>query len=228
MSSKEVNEEILLYTPENDTTSIDEASLNNITAKITQSKKWKQRYKIFCIYDNKILGINDYSGKTIKKFWVNLVHIDPSPSLERFISWKSYLIALLFLATGVLLVTHKAFNLLTNVRFHYQTSVAVSLMTLAILLSLYAAYRSINELKFCTSHGQVAVFSMFRNSPNKKHYKAFLKQLITAIKTAKSKDFYNQSEQLAVELGEHRRLKNEGILSTDDYNKAKSNIMQCH
>ena len=43
MSTKEVNEEILLYTPENDTTSIDEASLNNITAQITQRKKWKQR-----------------------------------------------------------------------------------------------------------------------------------------------------------------------------------------
>jgi len=228
MSTKEVNEEILLYTPENDSTSIDEASLNNITAKITQSKKWKQRYKIFCIYDNKILGINDYKGKTIKKFWVNLVHLDPKPSRERYISWKSYLIALFFLVSGFLLVTHKAFNLLANVSFNYQTSVAVLLITLGTLLSLYAAYCSINELKFFTAHGQVAVFSMFRNNPNKKHYQDFLKQLIAAIKAAKSKDFYNQSEQLAVELGEHRRLKNEGILSTDVYNKAKNNIMQCH
>ena len=132
------------------------------------------------------------------------------------------------LVVGVLLITHKEFKLLTNVSFDYQASVAVLLITLAVLLCLYAAYRSINELKFFTIHGQVAVFSIFRNNPNKKHYQAFLKYLTAAIKAAKSKDFYNQAEQLAVELGEHRRLKNEGILSTEIYNQAKNNIMQCH
>ncbi len=228
MSTKEADEEILLYTPETVVTTVDEATLNNITAQISQTNKWKHSRKVFCLYDNKIVGINDFNGKSTKKFWINLIHLDPNPSREKYTSWKSHLTALLLLAIGVLLITHKNFNILAEISFAYQASMAVIFVTLAVILSLIATYRSTNELTFFTVHGQVPVFKMFYKMPNKKAYQSFLEHMIQAIKTAKTNDFYNQSEQLAVELGEHRRLKNEGILSPELYNKAKNNIMQCH
>ena len=228
MSTEETDEEILLYTPESATNTLDEATLNNITAQITQTSKWKHSRKDFCIYDNKILGVNDYKSNSTKKYWINLIHLDPNPSRERSIPWKSHLAALLLLTMGVLLITHKEFNILTNISFNYQASAAVLLITLAMILSLIATYRSTNELRFFTAHGQVPVFSMFYKKPNKKVYQSFLNNIIKAIKTAKSKEFYNRSEQLAVELGEHRRLNKEGILSAELYAEAKNNIMQCH
>jgi len=228
MSSKQADEEILLYSADSATTTIDEEILNNITAQISQTNKWKHSRKALCIYDNKILGINDYSGKSTKIFWLHLIHLDPNPSREKSTPWKSYLAALLLLTLAVLLLTHKEFNLLTNMSFDYQASTAVLLITLAVLFGLIATYRSTNELIFFTLHGQVPVFSLFYKRPNKKVYQAFLKHIVTAIIAAKSKDFYNHSEQLAVELGEHRRLNKEGILSAEIYAQAKNNIMQCH
>jgi len=228
MSSNEADEEILLYSAERATTSIDSATLTNITAKISQINKWKHTRKALCIYDNKILGINDYCRNSTKKFWLHLIHIDPIPRRHKSTPWGSYLTASLMLVIGMLLLTHKVLNILPNLSFNYQASSAVLLITLAVILSLIATYRSTNELIFFTLHGQVPIFSIFYKRPNKKAYQAFLKHIITAITAAKSKEFYNRSEQLAVELGEHRRLNKEGVLSAEIYAQAKNNIMQCH
>ena len=228
MNSTETLEEILLYTPEEVSQTLDETALNNITDDIAQTNKWKRWHKSFHIYDNRFLGIDDYRSNSHKKFWISLIHLDPSPVRDKNNAFLGYLAALLMLFLGIFLSAHKSLDLLMNMNIPYQLSIASLLITVAIIVLLISIYRKNNELVFYTTSGKIPIFSMTYNFPTKKEFTQFIKNLNRSIQTANSNNFYNLSEKLAAELSEHRRLKNEGIISTQLYDQAKSNIMKCH
>ena len=226
MTNNTNTEQILLYSP-GEATNPDSNSLRNITLELAQISKWKGGQKLFRVYEDKFLSVIDNSGRKPKTYWVNLVHLDTHPRVHRHINWRWTLASVILLFSAGMLTAGLLYTeWLKSVPY---IAVLISLLyTSSVLCILLMTYKAKNNFIFYAAHGKVPLVEFFNNSPNRSQFGEFIISLIQRINKAKTKCYYNDVQLLASELGEHRRLRDEGVFPDEVYQKAKGHIFSQH
>jgi len=226
MTNQTTDEQITLYSPEYGEPS-EEITLNEITLELLQTNNWKEQQKLFRIYDSKFLNVNEKFAKKTRSYNVHLTLLDPNPVRKRSLNLKHLLIAsgLFCLAWLILKFVPQGFPGFPS---HYMYSLVVLSVTLGAILIVYMIKQAKHVLIFYSNHGRVPIAELFYKIPSKKAVNAFAGELINCIHTAKSSNYYDSSQTLAAELSEHRRLRDEAVITEEMYERAKTNILTNH
>lgn len=226
MTLEQQAEEILLESDETLATKPSEDTFNKVSAQLVQIQKWKRCSLGAQILDDKFLFVKSYQRGRSAKYWYNLMFADPVPKRHQSIDWRWGLASLVFFlnAAGLLAIEHY-YQL--SARFVYFNSITVVLVTLGLIGFLMMIYKAKNALVFHTLHGQMPILSLAVNNPSKEEYQSFAKSLRQCIEQLQQRA-HKVNNQLAKELGEHRRLKDENVVSEQEYEKAKNRILSQH
>lgn len=204
-----------------------EQQLNTITLELLQTDRNKKRQQLFRVYDNKILSVTIKTRKKTSSTLINLIMLDDTPKRKRGLNTGYF-----FISAGLFVSAYLVYYLKTHgVSFLASTSAygLVGLLALSAVLVLgMVLYNMRNSLVFKTRHGRIGLVELFHNNPDKAQYQQFVTQLMERISAIHSRYPVPESRLLPAELGEHRRFRDEGFMTTNQYNIAKSNIFGKH
>jgi hypothetical protein len=157
------------------------------------------------------------------KFRINLAYLDPRPYRIRHIVWKwLFASVVLWVLDAGLLITDKLVELGPPIFFGI-----ITITTVAALLTLLAFfYLSHDTVYFRSKFGKIRLLELENNNPDKKSFRVFVNKIVVQINKSKTSMGMNQSQLLAAELKELRRLKDEAIVPTKTYEKVKTRILK--
>jgi len=226
MTKQTTDEQITLYSPEFGEQS-ETIDLNQLTLELLQTSNWKEQQKLFRIYDNKYLNINEKHAKKTRSYNIHLSLLDPNPVRKRSIKLKYLLIA-----GGLFCMAWLVYQMIqmgiSGFSSPYMYSLVVLPATIGTMLIVYMIKQAKHVLIFYSNHGRVPVAELFYKNPSKNKFNAFAGELINCIQSVKAGNYYNDSQTLAAELSEHRRLRDEDVFSDEIYEQAKVNILTNH
>jgi hypothetical protein len=156
------------------------------------------------------------------KFRLDLAYLDPRPFRQRNIVWKWLHASLvLWVLAGVFVFAgwfdHSSITSL---------GVFTGIIVIALLTLLLFFYRSHDTVYFRSQFGKIRLFELANNNPNKESFRGFIKKVVAQINKSKTAKNMNQSQLLAAELKELRRLKDEKVVPEKSYERAKLQIFK--
>ena len=226
MTKQKLEEHITLYSPQY-SEQAEEISLETVTLELLQASKLREYQKLFRIFDDRFLNLNEINAGKTHGFSIRLNLLDEKPVRKWFIKFSYLLFAITsFLLAGLtfeLMQKNFAFFNTPNI----YAAIAL-LITVGAILLVYMVKNSKHVLIFKSKHGQVPVVELMYNNPDKQRFRQFARELSKLIAQCQAQNYYTDSQILAAELSEHRRLRNEGALSDKAYEQAKHHIMTYH
>ena len=217
-------EQIILDSNEHSITPTEE-DRNNVNLEFRQSSKLHDVQQLIQIYDSHFVNVTEKTRKRSRSFMVNLALLNDKPGRIRNIEPKFLISALVM---GVL--AYMAFYLKSKGIDYFSSSyvyAGIALLATGSIISVILTARSFtNTWVFETARGRIPLIALFHNHPNKQQFHQFISEMINHIVMAKSEIRLSESQIMPLEVGEHRRLRDEGIISKPQYELAKANILQ--
>jgi hypothetical protein len=156
------------------------------------------------------------------KFRLDLAYLDPRPFRLRNIVWKwLYASLALWVLAGVFVLAG----------WFDQSSIAslgsfTGIIVIALLNLLTFFYLSHDTVYFRSQFGKIRLFELANNNPDTESFRGFVNQIVVQINKSKAAKNMDQSQLLAAELKELRRLKEEKIVPEESYQKARLQIFK--
>ena len=177
-----------------------------------QQKRLRREERSFRLFNRRFLEV-EYHGRRHTRLGVcNLAFLDPEPASRTTIPGNWILALLLVLAGGA--TTVLAGHVLPG----------VALLAAAVLLAVQVATRLSFELVFRSRTGRAAVFSLDWNPVQRRHAREFAELLGARILRA-GQALPDGRDGLRLEMAEHRRLLESGLIRQGDYEQARRLIM---
>lgn len=221
-------ENIDLSSPEDDTLFTDEEHvvLDTIDFEFEQASKVRGIYRKITIFN----GNHCYQSIKNKhqrkyKYRVDIAFLNPHPFREHNIAtnWL-YISAAFLLASLISILVGWYSDILTpGVYYSTFTVICVSATFISLLLFVHNTY---DKVIFKTQFGNVKVIELINKYPNKEDFRKFVGRFIVQIKKARAQKRFTTSKFLARELREIRRLRNETVVTEEEYQAAKSIIFK--
>ena len=227
MSHENDSEEILITSDEAADVEPRGDALRKVTLRILQEKKHHGKRKEFYILDGKFLGVKNVDRKSQKKYWANLLFVDPELRHERTVTWPYIYLALILSFFGSILLMIDIYSNLFP-KSAITLSAIVLLFTGASVFVVLTFYYSNNMLILYSQHGKIAIAEFFYGNPSKKELGRFIDELESRIEAVKSDCRYTKAQLLPAEVAEYRRLYSEGIISENSYESAKMALFSHH
>lgn len=184
--------------------------------KFVQINKMKGQAVAFTVFNDTYLSVIEKDLVKKREYYLDLGYYNKEPIKKICIAWKS-LLAFVALAVATLVMS-------AQLGFSYSVLGGVASFIFFVLF----IHGSSSHIVFITYHGKVPVMKLMSNVPNRKIFKEFVADLSARIERAQKRTMQNQDKYLAKELKETRRLKDEGVLTEDQYTKAKDAIFSGH
>ena len=105
--------------------------------------------------------------------------------------------------------------------------VVAALLTGAFISLGLLFYRFSDCIVFCSQHGRWPLLTLLNHNPTPEQLQHFVDGLSDRIRQARV-HWPDRQQLLSAELREHRRLKDEGILSAEKYDAVKRRILSKH
>jgi hypothetical protein len=226
MTTQTPEEQITLSSSEFDQFK-EEVGPTAVTGELQQDLRLKEQLKLFRIFDKKYLNVNEKKSDTTTSFFIKLAALDSNPVRKRSIKFIPLLLGLLLISLAGFIYYLKLLGL-PILHNPYVYTVIVGFVATGSILIVYVIKESRNVLIFYSQHGRIPLAELFYRIPDKSSFNQFVSELMDCINTMKSKSHYTKTQTLAAELSEHRRLRDEGALSSKEYEIAKNNIMAFH
>jgi hypothetical protein len=156
------------------------------------------------------------------KFRLDLAYLDPRPFRLRNIVWKWLYASLALWVLASVFVFAGWFDQSSVTSLGIFTGIVV----IALLTFLTFFYLSHDTVYFRSQFGKIRVFELANNNPDKDSFHDFVNRIVVQINKSKAAKNMNQSQLLAAELKELRRLKDENIVPKESYEKAKLQIFK--
>lgn len=189
----------------------------------SELKGYRAAYEIFNVHYLDIQVSKKHRKPT--RYKVDLGFLDPTPRHQRMIDWP-----LLGTAVGLLAAT---FLLSVYVQYSARPALSSPWFPLVIVMgagafvfALIGLHRSSDTILFHSQHGRIPLVVLLNNKPTKADFQDFLQDLVQRIGDAQARYYSSARERLAAELREHRRLKDEAIISVDTYEAVKQRILR--
>jgi len=203
-----------------------EITVDKIDFEFEQASKIRGTYRKLTTFNG------NYCYQAIKnrhkrkyKYRVDLSYLDPHPARERHIAWK-WLFATLGLALlGALLIYTTWFANWIEPTVYFLAFLVIDVLATLICLLLFMR-NTYDRIIFKSQYGRVKLIELLNRYPDKKTFREFVGRFILQIKQAAKTKAYNQSTFLAQELVELRRLKDETVITEEQYEIAKTSILK--
>ena len=197
--------------------------VDHVNFEFEQSHKLRGMYRKLTIFnDTQCYQSIKNKHRRKYKFRLNLAHLDPRPFRLRNIVWKWLYASLALWCSAAVIVFGGWFNSSSLISLGIFTGVIVA----ALLTLLTFFYLSHDTVYFRSQFGKIRLFELANNNPGKDDFRDFINKIVVQINKSKAAKGMNQSQLLAAELKELRRLKDEKIVPEESYEKAKQLIFK--
>lgn len=166
----------------------------------------------------------EYKTGGKKKFRINLSYLNAIPESRVQYAYNWFIFSLLMFVMAVLSLYslargHQVDQLIT-------ASVAASTVLLSIGALVIGYIKSTCRITFYSHYGRAPILELIKSSPNSKDYVTFVEVLQRKINTFNQPVDGDLRAYLHKELDELRRLKNESVLSSAEFNSAMQRIIK--
>jgi hypothetical protein len=177
------------------------------------------------LIDYYYLVVRSYRSRTVAAEYVlDLRFVDSSFGLSRHFASRWLLAALgaavLAVATGLLTGGSAA-----PVRWLVACGI---LSAIAVAAAVVCLYRTTETISMCSVHGRARLFEFTGGFGAQRALKPFTKKLVAHIKFAIAARRPLRSEHLRDEMREHFRLRENGVISAEEYEASKARILAEH
>lgn len=182
----------------------------------------------YTIFDHRFLSVYRKSfGRKARQYWIDLALIDSTPhffvkSDRNSLYTSGGMLGLCAILTLASIFSHMPWYA------HAWSPLTMLSLSAAVIALLIFVQRSQNLVRFHSQNGDTVLLEMFNNAPNRKEFGAFARELVQHIQSAQRSDKRKLDQKLGAELREHRRLKDQGILSEEVYISARDKILRRH
>ena len=156
------------------------------------------------------------------KYRLDIAFLDPRPFRSRVRAWRWLYIAVALLGLDAVLLAG-GFIDTSSINF---LGLFVGLLIVGIMSLLAFFYYSRDRVFFRTQYGRIRLIELINKNPDNESFRSFLNKLVMQINKAKTARGLTQAKFLARELKELRRLKDEGVIPENSYEKAKQLIFR--
>ena len=156
------------------------------------------------------------------KYRLDIAFLDPRPFRSRVRAWRWLYIAVALLGVDAVLLAG-GFVDTSSINF---LGLFVGLLIVGIMSLLAFFYYSRDRVCFRTQYGKIRLIELINKNPDNDSFRSFLNKLVMQINKAKTARGLTQAKFLARELKELRRLKDEGVIPENSYEKAKQLIFK--
>ena len=217
-------EQIILDSNERNITPSD-SDLESLQLELRQANKLKDTQRVIQIFDSHVVKVTEKFGKRTQSFMLNLALLNDKPVRIRNIQPKFLIstLGLAFISYLTWFLKSKGIGFLSS---SYVYAVIALLATGTIITAILAVRSFTNSWVFETSRGRIPLITLFHNHPDKQQFQQFISEMINHIVMARSEIRLSESQLMPLAVGEHRRLKDEGIISNDQYESAKARILR--
>ena len=226
MSLPGIAEQITLDSGEANAVSItpDKNELKNVTLELAQTSKLHKTLRHIRVYDHKVLYIKEKVGKQGKHILLDLSLIDDNPVRIRDFNTATLITAAaISIMTCIAFYIHAKGFLKTPDIFMYIAMAILAIAAIACFVLTAQSY--IDTWIFKTAHGKVPILTLYSNAPNKATFQQFTKNLMKNIGLARSDNSAPESKLLPAIVGEHRRMFEKGLITEEQFEQAKKNIL---
>lgn len=194
-----------------------------VNSRLLQQSHSNGEVRQFEIYNEQFIKARRQNlfGKT--SYNLNLSLLQPWPIHHRQIS-KRWLFATGYFAFSTLVY-------LIYLVINYNQNTLMTLLPFIMVLTLFTIgflivffYRSPNVMEFRSRYGNCTVLRLFHNKPNKKDFRQFSDELKTRILVSSQDINLDKKHMLQLEQLELTRLKEEGIITEEDFDEAMERI----
>jgi len=192
---------------------------------LTQECNARGEKRVFEIYNDKFIKVNTSNIINHHSYHLNLSMLAPWPVRHRNISWQ-WLLAVSYFSLTTIAYTAYLFYFQESSKLERLLPFIVIFLLLSLASFLMFLYQSPNVMEFKTRYGNCAVLSLLHNRPNKKNFKSFVEEIKLRSLTASQAIKIDKNQMLNIEMNELKRLRDEGIITSHDYEEAKSRILQ--
>lgn len=154
------------------------------------------------------------------KYRLNLAYLDPRPFRSRHVAWRWLYASLALWGVDAGLIFS---GLLSDASIIVLGLFICS--TVAALMTLLAFfYFTHDTIYFRSQFGKIRLMDLMNKNPDNEKFRDFINKLVIQINTSKSASNKNNSQLLAAELQQLRRLKDETVIDEEEYESAKKLI----
>jgi len=197
--------------------------VNHVNFEFEQSHKLRGMYRKLTIFnDTQCYQSIKNKHRRKYKFRLNLAFLDPRPFRLRNIAWKWLYASLALWCSAAVILFTEWFERSSVVSLGIFTGIIVA----ALLALLAFFYLSHDTVYFRSQFGKIRLFELANNNPSRDDFRDFINKIVVQINKSKAAKGMNQSQLLAAELKELRRLKDEAIVPEGSYEKAKMLIFK--
>jgi len=204
----------------------EKVTIEKINFEFTQSSKIRGIYRKISIFnDHHCYQSIKNKHKRKYKYRVDLSFLDPRPFRERKVAWNWLYGSIGLALIGSVMIYLGWYSGLFTPTTHYEISlvVVISAMLISLLLFMHNSY---DKVVFKSQYGRVKFIEVLNKNPNKNTFRKFLSRFVKQVKNEKAKKVFSQSRFLTRELQELRRLKNEEVISEEQYESGKALIFK--
>jgi cytochrome c oxidase subunit IV len=215
-------EEIVISELPSEPTEEQSNTVQELCVALKQNSRFRLCEYSFGLFNHHFLSIKvDEAFHYTREYQLHIGILDPEPIRSLRISW-GFIVAFSVLSGTAVLAGFT--NLLTN------SSIFIPiLLVCAGLILLVAVHRSYDRLLFYSQNGRIPLVTLFNRKPDQEAFSSFIAKLTDQIREASTNlNYIYGNEMLNIELREHRRLMETGVISKDEYNMSKSSILSAH
>lgn len=192
---------------------------------LNQESNARGEKRLFEIYNDKFIKVTRSNIISNSSYHLNLSMLAPWPIRHRTFSWP-WLLAVLYFSVATLAYTAYIFYFQESGKLERLLPFVVIFLLLSLAAFLMFLYQSPNVIEFKSRYGNCGVLSLLYNKPNKKEFTAFIEEIKLRSLSASQVVTIDKSQMLSIEMDELRRLRNEGIITQQNYADAKARIIK--
>lgn len=192
----------------------------------TQISKFKGIKRSFKIFNDIYLhhSLESFRNKDDTETRINITFLDSVPTRQRHLPLNWLYSALATNTLGLFLIYLGEFSGF-GIAHPYMLPVGIVLITSGLVCAMIFAYRTQDKMIYQSLIGHVPLIELF-NKPKDSDYKSFVDTLATHILQAQKRQGLSMKQRLKGELSDLRRLSEEGEITVECYEQARSLIFK--
>ncbi|MCC6208259.1 MAG: SHOCT domain-containing protein [Gammaproteobacteria bacterium] len=200
----------------------------SILIQLSQVSYLRAQTSHYTIFDRRFLSVyrKNFGGKS-RQYWIDLALLDSTPHF--FVKNDRHS---LYTSGGMfgLCAILTLISVFSRMPWYTHAWSPFTLLTLcaSVIALLAFVHRSQNLVRFHSQSGDAVLLEMYNNAPNRAEFETFGRELVQHIHAAQRSDRRKPDQKLGAELREHRRLRDQGILTEEVYAAARDKILRRH
>jgi len=218
-------EQINLSTSEENNPFEEELVVNHVNQQLRQESRLKGVVREFTIFnDTHLYQRVKKKHRGQNEFHINLDLVDQNPKSEFTLAYDWLMTTVISSLVTLLMVYLYWFSAMdfNSSTASIMTTLSISFSSIVFLITLL---KTDHRIQLFSRYGRVPVVEFINNKPSPAVLSEFIKLLRQHIVQARKNTSLTTKEQLSMELKELRRLHNESVISLEDYEQAKKDIL---